>query len=222
MKKIMFPILSLIASLGTAQAADVVSRKAAPPPPPAPLWTGAYVGANLGGGWARQGTGGISGGAQIGYNRQITPLFVAGLEADFQATSLSASNRRPFDPAALVSGVSPTFPPGGPGGRNLPWFGTLRGRIGVLPLTPSLLIYGTGGFAYAGGHGGVTTGWTAGGGVEWAFARNWSAKAEYLFADLSPGGSGPFGDRRTNFQLVRAGVNYRFDPGDFLMAGPGF
>ena len=89
------------------------------------------------------------------------------------------------------------------------WFGTLRGRIGILA-TPSLLLYGTGGLAY----GETTTsfnttclgypvtgcpsysvcatasnssnraGWAGGGGVEWMFAPRWTLRAEYLFVDL--------------------------------------
>ena len=64
----------------------------------------------------------------------------------------------------------------------------MRGRVGYL-ITPTLLIYGTGGFAYgqvsAFGFNTTPTGWTAGGGVEWMFAPHWSAKAEYLYVDLS-------------------------------------
>ena len=84
---------------------------------------------------------------------------------------------------------------------TLNYLGTLRGRLGYL-VTPTVQLYGTGGMAY----GGVTStlavltrraagtnitnltatfndsriGWTAGGGVEWMFMPNWSAKAEYL------------------------------------------
>jgi outer membrane immunogenic protein len=83
----------------------------------------------------------------------------------------------------------------------------LRGRLGIL-VTPSFLIYGTGGLAYggveanttitetlgfsdtpgsfgtSGGFSGTRVGWTAGGGVEWMFAPRWSVKAEYLYYDL--------------------------------------
>ena len=75
-------------------------------------------------------------------------------------------------------------------------------RIGFL-ITPALLVYGTGGAAfgaanvneyaygsalaasYAPGAGGrIYGGWAYGGGLEWMFAPNWSAKVEYLHADL--------------------------------------
>jgi len=92
--------------------------------------------------------------------------------------------------------------------EKLDFFATLRGRFGFL-VTPSLLAYATGGFAF--GHVSATTafaeavggpcgcgpavavaasssatlpGWTAGGGLEWMFAPQWSLKGEYLYYDL--------------------------------------
>ena len=85
-------------------------------------------------------------------------------------------------------------------------FGTVRGRAGLL-LTPTLLVFGTGGLAYgeadlsaawfspkltpvlnaggtAYGYQDMRTGWTGGGGVEWMFLPKWSAKVEYLYYDL--------------------------------------
>jgi outer membrane immunogenic protein len=124
------------------------------------------------------------------------------------------------------------------GGSSVPWFGTVRGRIG-LTVMPTLLIYGTGGFAYAdvqrnGGLYGMNnnsttqTGWTAGGGAEWMFMPNWSAKAEYLYTDVSGGGTnnnwwnaGAWNsgiginsvNNHTRWNTVRAGVNYHFNWG---------
>ncbi len=75
------------------------------------------------------------------------------------------------------------------------------------------------------------TGWTAGGGVEWMFMQNWSAKLEYLYYDLgtanyqlSPmiGTLAPATNAfvhastvsaRYNGNVVRAGVNYHFNWG---------
>jgi outer membrane immunogenic protein len=60
------------------------------------------------------------------------------------------------------------------------------------------------------------SGWTVGGGVEWAFMNNWSAKLEYLFIDF---GDGPtlsatpalnIVSGRLTDNIVRAGVNYKF------------
>ena len=99
----------------------------------------------------------------------------------------------------------------------------MRGRVGYL-VTPTLLLYGTGGFAYGQRErfqrSNTSTGWTAGGGVEWLFAPHWSAKAEYLYVDLSSSGSTapiPAGtSARTihpQINVVRAGVNYHFNWG---------
>jgi outer membrane immunogenic protein len=58
-------------------------------------------------------------------------------------------------------------------------------------------------------------GWTLGGGVEWAFMGPWSAKAEYLYADLgkvtcSAAACGSETDVHFKTNMVRLGVNYRF------------
>ena len=51
--------VALALSAGSAMAADLPSRKEAPvyvpPPPPPPMWTGFYVGVNIGGGWDANG-----------------------------------------------------------------------------------------------------------------------------------------------------------------------
>ena len=63
-------------------------------------------------------------------------------------------------------------------------------------------------------------GWTAGVGIEWAFAGPWSARVEYDFVGLqnrsitvAPGG--PFAGDTINFNnrnisLLTVGLNYRF------------
>ena len=218
--------IALALSAGSALAADLPYRKDQPvyvPPPPVVTWNGVYAGANIGGGWgAGSGNsnywdlfglnggvtnnlgGGVIGGLQVGYNYSLTPLFLVGLETDFQGTSL----------------------PAGAGNGGLDWFGTVRGRVGVT-IIPTLLIYGTGGFAYGEFRSGWTessaiqTGWTAGGGVEWMFMPNWSAKLEYLYSDISGGNVNGFNvglginnvNNHTRWNTVRAGVSYHFNLG---------
>ena len=74
--------------------------------------------------------------------------------------------------------------------ENLSYVGTMRGRVGYL-VTPTLLLHATAGFAYDGvnawGVRHTRTGWAAGAGAEWMFVPSWSAKFEYLYADLSGG-----------------------------------
>jgi outer membrane immunogenic protein len=196
-------------------------------------------------------TNGFTGGGQIGYNYQVSNFIVAGIEADFQGMGGSASSnvtnvtpRVGFPPLTMVTNVSVT--------QRLNDLGTVRGRVGAL-LTPTLLAYGTGGFAYGGaqsstsitsaevpntgstnttGTGSISnmrSGWTAGAGAEWAFARNWTAKAEYIYYDLGTAtySASPLtafingtnivnwveassSNVRFNGNIVRVGVNYKF------------
>jgi outer membrane immunogenic protein len=171
--------------------------------------------------------GGVVGGGQAGYNYQFGSSFVVGVETDIQGTSMSSGGNSNYivypDPTSPGNYLVPVSPGGNPG-IALNWVGTVRGRAGFL-ITPTLLVYGTGGFAYGGVSGGYSnfsntrTGWTAGGGVEWMVMPNWSAKAEYLYTDLNSGGqTGYWGfqtgyHRHPQFNIVRAGVNYHFNFG---------
>ncbi len=183
------------------------------------------------------GGGGVIGGVQVGYNFQFNPSIVIGIETDFQGTSIGNNNNGNWNSSFYPSPF--LVPPAGPGtgilvpvwGNNNNWnnnnglsnIGTVRGRVGWL-FTPTLLVYGTGGFAYAGSwfFNNLNVGWAAGGGLEWMFAPNWSAKVEYLYAQFSNsnngnnggwgggwGGGGWNGNQSVN--IVRAGVNYHFN-----------
>jgi outer membrane immunogenic protein len=106
---------------------------------------------------------------------------------------------------------------------------TVRGRAGYA--WDRVLFYGTGGAAFANVQAGAgalpfssstQTGWTAGAGVEYAFAPNWTAKVEYLFVDLQNASCpvGSCGSTTTtvslNENIIRGGVNFKFGgPGGF-------
>ena len=170
---------------------------------------------------------GVVGGAQVGYNFQFNQ-FVLGVETDFQGSSISGGgNNAPltlFPTPYSYPGSNNSYltPIGAITGANvsLSWFGTVRGRAGFL-ITPTLLLYGTAGFAYgqvdAFGFSNTPTGWTAGGGAEWLFAPHWSAKLEYLYVDLSSNQpSGNLGytigqSFHPEINVVRVGVNYHFN-----------
>ena len=209
MKKILLASVALFGFAGAASAADLPAR-AAPPVAPiiaaAPIftWTGFYVGVNAGYGWLNNdriydpifgftsddNNGGFVGGGQVGYNYQIGS-FVVGLEGDIQYADFGGDNDL-FD-------------------RNSDdWFGTVRARAGVA--FGQALIYATGGFAY----GDNANGWTAGGGLEYAFTNSLSAKIEGLYVNLdrdrdilSPTATG--GGNNSEFGVVRAGLNFRFN-----------
>ena len=182
---------------------------------------------------------GFIGGGQIGYNWQFANVFVAGIEADIQGVASGNSTRN-----ILLQGIGGFQPAVTQVSRSLDYLGTVRGRLGWL-FTPSLLVYGTGGLAYGGVNLGASffgptfgpplavstafsdtrVGWTAGGGVEWMFWPNWSAKVEYLYYDLgtvtAPTALYAYGANitgitprtRFNGNVVRAGLNYHFNWG---------
>ena len=84
---------------------------------------------------------GTVGGIHLGYNWQFAPRFLLGFEADRDFAST-----RGHGASFNVSTVG-AIPFASDTDQVLPWFGTVRARLGFLP-TEHLLIYGTGGFAY--------------------------------------------------------------------------
>lgn len=189
-----------------------------------PNWTGLYIGAHVGGAtgewdgrttytdpaegvlpglWANpnqslDADGWLAGG-QIGFNLQRDRL-VFGIEADVSWSNLEGEGR--FTTLGVEENTSWDIK------TELDAFGTVRGRLGFL-VSPSLLLYGTGGFAWARTNGDLTVhhnwvpdpsasfgvtargsakethvGWTAGVGGELMLARNWTLKAEWLHVDL--------------------------------------
>lgn len=180
--------------------------------------------------------GAIAGG-QIGYNWQSSN-WVYGLEADAQWSDergrgayLCAAT---VVPAAGVCLPGLTFLPPGVTGtalaldQHLEWFGTLRGRVGVLA-TPRVLFYATGGLAYGsikttgalagfngngvavaslGSSSDVRFGWTVGAGIEGKLDHNWSAKLEYLYMDFDSFRAGSF--TLAPLAAIGANVDTRF------------
>jgi outer membrane immunogenic protein len=212
MKKILLASVALFVFAGAASAADLPVR-AAPPAPiiaavPVFTWTGFYVGVNAGYGWNANDSitvggvtfdlddeGGFVGGAQAGYNYQIGS-FVVGLEGDIQYADFGGDDRFDFDGDGILDDDFNTSD----------WFGTVRARAGVA--FDRALIYATGGFAFADN----ATGWTVGGGLEYAFTNNLSAKIEGLYVNLDQDDNFPGLDldNDAEFGVVRAGLNFRF------------
>ncbi len=97
---------------------------------------------------------GFIGGGQIGYNFQFQGRLIAGFEADFQGIAAGSPNHTiaTVAPVAVdVNGRSTNYVGVHSVHGALDYLGTVRGRLGFL-VTPSLLLYGTGGLAYGGAH----------------------------------------------------------------------
>jgi outer membrane immunogenic protein len=221
---------ALVLSSAVAGAADLPVVQKAPPParaysPPPPYidWSGFYLGIN--GGWehgrshfdfdslgANTGHFGADGwqvGGTAGFNYQIGQV-VLGIESDIDWSNLSGSAPCPITGLTCQTQNN--------------WLSTGRGRIGYA--IDRFLPYITGGVAVGDinanvpGIGSATTtnvGWTVGGGLEYAISKNWSTKVEYLHVNLGSFDCGtacsptPPVNVRLNEDIVRAGLNYKFD-----------
>ncbi|MPZ39248.1 MAG: outer membrane beta-barrel protein [Rhizobiales bacterium] len=176
---------------------------------------------------------GFTGGGQTGCNwqRAGSPL-VIGAELDFNGARLRESVTAAYAPVTLpVTGIDI------PGRievvtKRLDWYSTIRGRLGLG--WDRWLAYVTGGLAithirssldipvapFAGSDSRTRYGWTAGGGVEYAFASKWTVRLEYLFLDfgaytyVAPHtiANARFwsADVDAREHVLRAGLNYRF------------
>lgn len=221
MKRFVLAAVAAVVMSAAANAADLPRRQAMPVKAPdyvaAYNWTGFYVGINGGYGWGRSNFSGIPTtgsfdvngwllGGTVGYNWQAGQA-VFGLEADLDYSDMRGN-------AACGAFNCGT--------RNQ-WFGTARGRIGYA--FDRFMPYVTGGLAFGDIKASVTgfpgatqtkLGWTLGAGVEVALQGRWTAKAEYLYADLGSFDCGAActatPPQNVNFRtnIVRAGLNYRF------------
>ena len=264
MREILLAVLASCASILPAMAADVAPSYIRPPP--AWSWTGFYIGANVGWAGSTDavtnlgtdtGGGGLGtsllnggipgainlnqtgfiGGGQVGYNWQVAPTWVVGIEADFEGSNAKGSNAFTFLGGGGVLPITTTY------SREFDWLGTIRGGFGYLWF-PSLLSLRHGGLAYGenkiGTHGharldsrlpgeggtanqtsNTSVGWTLGTGAEWRFAPAWSVRAEYLYVEFGRHGntiSYTYGANvstltssvRERDNIVRFGVNYMF------------
>jgi outer membrane immunogenic protein len=205
--------------------------KAVPAAAPMFNWSGFYVGGNIGWAWGKStgsfadpgdiafancgpcfapgftspnvdlSKSGFLGGLQSGYNWQLAPTWLVGVEGDITWTGISASSNTGL--TAYTAGGLPFAATGSNLNfqTDIRWLASFRGRIGVT--RDNWLFYGTGGVAWThtdftanatciGGVcgsvqaptavGNTRTGWVAGAGVSWlAPASPWSLSLEYLY-----------------------------------------
>lgn len=240
----------LVAFVTVAAAADLPSKSSEPTfetPPRIPIfsWTGFYVGMQAGYGVGRDSGAlrgpassaaffggsnprGIMGGAHVGYNYAFPSIgggktFVIGMEGDIDGADYKRTN--PF--GGLLTGDSLTM--------QSDIKGSIRGRLGFA--VNRALFYATGGAAFANfdtrynsiptfGAGAfdafdrTRTGYTVGGGVEYAFMNYLSVRAEYRYTNYgtftdtlgvaAPALNASVSHRETD-NRVQAGFSYKFD-----------
>ncbi len=228
MKKFLLGGAALIAFAAPAFAADMPARTYTKAPAyTAPQvvynWTGFYIGGHVGGAFAGdnslQGSDArFLGGVQAGFDYQFAPNWVLGAEAQYSWLGGGNNNGVLFPGGSLVTT------------GNNEQLGSVTGRLGYT-WGPALL-YAKGGYAWrnsgnigvsAGGvpvafttDGNHKDGYTVGAGLEYMFAPNWSAKAEYQYYNFGNTSftSGPadiVGARfRDDEHTVKVGINYRF------------
>lgn len=175
------------------------------------------------------------GGVHGGYNWLVGRSLLLGVEADWSWTKNSGSTSNTpwtFGGAVFAPLSSTTM------SRDLNWLATLRARVGTL-ISPDMLLYVTGGAAWGGfsynavatnGVGYVATssssktasGYVVGGGLEWAWTRNWMVRGEYLFYGLNssqsilaaaaglPANPSGFSWDNAKIHVLRAGLTYKF------------
>jgi outer membrane immunogenic protein len=142
----------------------------------------------------------------LGYNYQFATQWLAGIEGDVGFGSKTATLANAFYPNTGISNFNghDSF------AVKTGWDASLRGRLGFL-VTPSFLVYGTGGAAWqhidATSTCSTTTstfsecapgflapsvitdsttklGWTVGAGIETMLGQNWIVRGEYRYADF--------------------------------------
>jgi len=221
-------------------------------PPPIFSWTGCYIGGNLGGKWGdfsgdvnvtsvpvvlpngaviafsdnnNGNNGSFMGGGQIGCQWQVGN-WVWGIEGDGDATNLKRDFVFLNDVFPFVAGDAFRFE------NN--WQASVRGRLGYA--FDRWMVYATGGVAFANLEATAAlvglpifqvdktlTGWTIGGGFEYAFTNNFSLGVEYRFSkfDTDQFGFGPtvlplaingfIANSDLETHEVTARLNYRFN-----------
>lgn len=94
--------------------------------------------------------GGFIGGGQLGYNYQYGQKIVFGFESDMQGAGIRGTgNADGFGPFTNSANPGNGFINNNIIQAGIDWLATARGRIGYL-ITPTFLLYGTGGLAYGG------------------------------------------------------------------------
>jgi outer membrane immunogenic protein len=233
---------------GTAATAADLAPVPAPIPAPVFTWTGFELGAQIGGAAGRTSVSlfdtfnfsdsysstGVFGGLHVGFNYQLMGPIVVGVQGEYNFAGITG-NTSAFPLNYLSTSVRE--------------FGSADARIGVA--FDRLLVYAIGGFAYGDIRNAINFqgaqsvagllgfpvnrffaanryGFDVGGGLEYNFYGNWTARAEYRYYDFgrlgfADAGFGQFGGvpalvtiaipnhtSRETMQTGRLGLTYKF------------
>jgi len=227
-----------------AFAADVaaVARYPAPPSPvavyPVPVpylynWTGFYIGGNLGGAWEsttvtesffgaqfNTSRSGFIGGVQAGYNWQIAPQWVFGIEGTFDGTDIQSNDTTLTVTDRILASTA-----------KVDWITTIAARLGWA--ANNWLFYGKAGGGWV--HDTITLtdltmtgfsisqsdtkgGWLFGAGIEYGITPNWTVRVEWdhlgLNSETTPGlvtlNAFDTINISRHFDMVTAGLNHKF------------
>ncbi|MGJ5130770.1 MULTISPECIES: outer membrane protein [unclassified Bradyrhizobium] len=241
MLKVLLTSTAIALSGAAAAAADLpITAKA--PIPVRFSWTGCSIGGHVGGvvstdttindlGAVRDYSGaGVVGGGQIGCDYQFAPAWVIGAEARAAWSSLRTSHG-----GTVRNRITGVIRPSQFITTN-DFLGSATARLGYV-YAERWLVYARGGAAWTRERNedpfilpsgvavdpsttSMRTGWTAGAGVEWAFAPHWSVNAEYNYYDFGKSGIVMTNTvpvvNITGFEVkdrihaATLGVNYRF------------
>jgi len=195
-------------------------------------------------------TSGVLGGMQLGYNYQFGRSWLIGLETDFDGTAINGSGSTSYASGLEISSAEQRIKWFGtlrarlgflPSEKLLGYFtgGFAYGRVEQTSTFATAnggnIQVNIGGFGvacgsgfpptcFAGSSNAMATGWTLGGGLEYAISQMWTIKAEYLYVSLGSKSVTELGTLngalaqssvnanfgRTNFNVARVGFNYRF------------
>jgi outer membrane immunogenic protein len=172
---------------------------------------------------------GFTGGGQLGCNWQVSPEWMVGAEVDGEYLGLSESTSFTAATGVGATGIYTQE-------TRLKWLATARARTGLVSgrwlffvtggvafadvsVSQSILFNATGSLA-AGNAQAVKTGWTAGGGWEYAVTDNWFLRGEYLYVDLESISANLFNptfptfthtvDSNNVIHIGRAALSYKF------------
>jgi outer membrane immunogenic protein len=232
------PSAAAIVLIATGAYAADLPQQAPPGPPVAsgPSWTGCFIGAHVGGAFSQDekdsrdlNASGVIGGGQAGCDYQFASAFLLGAEGRVARSSLTATTSGTV--VNLVTGA--TAPSQFTVSNN--FLASATARAGYT--FGGVLVYARGGAAWTGEKAdqafiapglGVAVdpsasttraGWTAGAGVDWAFAPHWTMEVKYDYYDF---GSNSFlltdpnsgvtvtGTLKDRIQTVTIGSSYHF------------